>query len=218
MKYNKLTGVILKKQNYREADQIITVWTRELGKFRVMARGIRLNKSKLAFAMQDLSEVEIEVVGNKALPALISAKPLQVFNGLREDLAKTVAAFYSAELMMKMTADEQPITEAYGLMTDFLDFVHRADISKLNVYSTVDCFSLQLLKSLGFYIEHAQGVVDLPPELARVINLLMECQYSEIESLNLNDQLAENSHSKVKAFIEYVLERNIKSDQFLASA
>jgi hypothetical protein len=46
----------------------------------------------------------------------------------------------------------------------------------------------------------------------------MECQYSEIESLNLNDQLAENSHSKVKAFIEYVLERNIKSDQFLASA
>lgn len=218
MKYEKLTGVILKKQNYREADQIITVWTREQGKFRVMARGIRLSKSKLAFAMQDLSEVEIEVVGNKTLPALISAKLLRPFNGLREDLGKTVAAFYSAELIMKMTADEQSNAEAYELLVNFLDFVHAADPARLSLYPAVDCFSLQLLKSLGFYIEHAQGAVKLPPELARIINLLMECRYADIESFNLDEQMAEESHGIVKSFIEFVLERNIKSDQFLASA
>src|SRR5947207_421239 len=101
MKYKKLRGIILKKQNYKEADQIVSVWTHEAGKIRVLAKSLRLPKSKMAYAMQDLSEVELDIVG-KSLPTLIGVKPIRHFLGLHKDLKKTAIAFYGAELMLKM--------------------------------------------------------------------------------------------------------------------
>ena len=79
MKYQKLTGIILKKQNNKEADQIITIWTKEFGKIRCLAKSIRLPKSKLNSSMQDLSLVEFEVTG-KHLPVLISSVTIKLDN------------------------------------------------------------------------------------------------------------------------------------------
>src|SRR5262245_39520274 len=115
MIYQKHTGIVLKKQNYREADQILTVWTEGKGKLRVLARGLRLGKSKLAFSLQDFGVIEFELAGRKAMPSLISARLLENFPGFRESLDKSVSAFYAAELMLKMTPDEEPNRDAYLL-------------------------------------------------------------------------------------------------------
>lgn len=195
----------------------MTIWTREAGKVRVMARGLRLGKSKLAYGMQDLGVVEVETAGNKSLPALIAAKPIRNFSGLREDLSKTVAAFYAAELILKMTPDEEPNQEAYGFLLDFLEFLNATDISSQPVFAIVDSFSLRLMRSLGFSIEHAQETFNMPPTLRDSITLLMECHYHELPQLQLDEQVAKKSHEVIKNFIEFILERNIKSDQFLMS-
>lgn len=217
MKYNKLTGIVLKKQNYREADQIVTVWTREAGKVRVMARGLRLGKSKLAFSMQDLSLVDFEVAGKRSLPSLISAKSRKIFPKLRDDLPKTVAAFYATELMLKMTADEQPNEDAFDLLADFLEFLNSSDISRQPAFVAVDSFSLRLMNCLGFSIEHAQAAFKLPGNLNGTLIDLAECQYEDLPELGLDESLAKQSHTVIKNFIEYILERNIKSEQFLLS-
>ena len=180
MKYKKLTGIILKKQNYREADQILTVWTRESGKIRCLAKALRLPKSKLSFACQDLSEVELDLVG-KNLPTLIGAKPLRQFKSLREDLKKTAIGFYAVELMLKMTADEHPNLEAFNLLSDFLHNLDELDYAA-QYDQLLDLFCLNLLDALGFKV----------PEDSRVLN-----------------------HGKINKFIEYIIERNIKSEAFL---
>ncbi|MBX4187925.1 MAG: DNA repair protein RecO [Candidatus Doudnabacteria bacterium] len=216
MKYNKLTGIVLKKQNYKEADQIVTIWTREAGKVRVMARGLRLGKSKLSFSMQDLSLVDFETAGRKSLPALISAKSTKTYSKLRDDLTKTVAAFYATELMLKITADEQPNPEAYDLLEGFFNYLNTKDISEQPIYSIVDSFSLRLLNTLGFSIEHAQTTFNLPANLNSTLTLLAECNYEELPSIGLNEIVAKQSHTVVKNFIEFILERNIKSEQLLS--
>jgi hypothetical protein len=167
--------------------------------------------------MQDLGVVEIETAGHKSLPALIAAKPLKNFSGLREDLSKSVAAFYAAELMLKMTPDEEPNAEAYGFLLDYLQFLNETDIASLPVFSIVDSFSLRLLRSLGFSIEHAQETFNMPPSLRDSITLLVECRFPELPQLGLDERNAKKSHEVVKNFIEFILERNIKSDQFLMS-
>ncbi|HYC79672.1 MAG TPA: DNA repair protein RecO [Candidatus Binatia bacterium] len=217
MKYKKLTGIVLKKQNYREADQIVTIWTQEAGKVRVMARGLRLGKSKLSFSMQDLSLVDFETAGNKSLPALISAKSLKNFTYLRQDLPKMVAAFYAIELILKMTPDEQPNEEAYELLLEFFEYLNHAEISDQPLHTFVDCFSLRLLRSLGFSIEHAQSIINLPGRLNDTLNSLMESHYADLHKLQLSEVVADQSHVIVKNFIEFILERNIKSEQFLVS-
>jgi len=177
MKYKKLTGIILKKQNYREADQIVSVWTREAGKVRCLAKAVRKSASKLNFAILDLSEVEIYFTGNH-LPTLIGAKPLRQFQTLHQDLKKAAIAFYCAELMMKMTADEHPNSQAYDLLSDFLARLEQESI--IDNHSLVDGFALDLAKTLGF---------GSPKKV--------------------------DSHGDVNKFIEYILERNIKSELFM---
>jgi DNA repair protein RecO len=196
---------------------MVTLWTREAGKVRVMARGLRHGKSKLSYSMQDLSLVEFETAGRKGLPILISAKPLKNYLKLRDSLPKTVAAFYAVELMLKMTADEQPNDEAYDMMAGFLDFLDCHDISSQPVFTVVDSFSLRLMSSLGFSIEHAQTTLNLSATLRDTLTLLAECQYSDIPQLELEESVARQSHSVVKNFIEFILERNMKSEQFLFS-
>lgn len=150
MRYKKLTGVILKKQNYREADQILTLWTAELGKVRCIGRGLRRLKSKLIYNLQDLSLVMIEVAGRKNLPVLISAKTLKSFRNLREDLIKMSNAFYCCELMLKMTADEHPNKQAFTLLVKYLEQLDRSGGVSLALYSSIDQFALALAQTLGF--------------------------------------------------------------------
>ncbi|OGE80590.1 MAG: DNA repair protein RecO [Candidatus Doudnabacteria bacterium RIFCSPHIGHO2_01_FULL_45_18] len=148
MQYKKLTGIVLKKQNYREADQILTVWTKEAGKVRVLAKSIRLPKSKLVYAVTDLGVSEIEITG-KHLPVLINAKSIRQFMSLREELQKTAIGLYAAELMLKMTADEHPNQTAFNLLSDFLIYLDQPEYFPTD-YELLDKFSLNLLACLGF--------------------------------------------------------------------
>ncbi len=181
MKYKKHTGIILKKQNYKEADQILTLWTKDSGKVRVLAKSIRLPKSKLAYAVGDLSLCEIDTAGGD-FPVLIGAKPLRQYKSIQEDLQKIVIGFYAAELMLKMTADEHPNEIAFDLLSEFLkDLDHPEYFAK--DYALLDKFSLDLLETLGF---------KLPQE-------------------------KEVDHTTINKFIEYILERNLKSEALLTS-
>jgi DNA repair protein RecO (recombination protein O) len=181
MKYKKLTGIVLKKQNYKEADQILTLWTKDAGKVRVLAKSIRLPKSKLAYAVADLCLVEIDVVGGD-LPVLIGAKPIKQFVSMRESLDKMAIGFYASELMLKITADEHP---NFRVFTLFLDFLSSLDALAYNPndYQLLDKFSLDLLDVLGFKFPD-----DKQPD-----------------------------HRTINKFIEYILERNLKSESLLIS-
>ena len=48
MKVEKLQGFVLKRTNYGEADKILTVFTKERGKIKVLAKGVRKIKSRRA--------------------------------------------------------------------------------------------------------------------------------------------------------------------------
>lgn len=215
MKYKKLTGIILKKQNYREADQIVSAWTREAGKVRVLARGLRKSSSKLNYAMQDLSEVVLDITGS-SLPTLIGARPLRQFKSLQQDLKKTAIAFYAAELMLKMTADEHPSSKAYDLLAQFLDCLDRLDYS-VRYYPALECFSVKLLEVLGFSIEHAHTSFKIPAHLNSGLNFLSELQFGEFEHVQIESDKIEQLHRVINQFIEYILERSIKSEPFLIS-
>ncbi len=179
MKYKKLTGIILKKQNYREADQIVTSWTKELGKVRFLAKAVRRPASKLNHCLIDLSEVELELTGSH-LPTLIGAKTIRQFRSLHEDLKKAAVGFYVAELMLKMTADEHPNILVYELLADFLQQVNEQDV--FDKHALVDRFALDLAQHLGF-----------------------------------GSPKKSDTHRDVNKFIEYILERNLKSEPFLIS-
>lgn len=72
-------GFVLSSRNTGEANKILTVFTRELGLIRATVQGIRLNKSKLKFSIQDLSFATIDFVKGKEVWRITSAKNITSF-------------------------------------------------------------------------------------------------------------------------------------------
>lgn len=211
MNYRKLTGIILKKQNYKEADQIVTVYTKEIGKIRVLARGLRKAKSKLAYAMQDLSLVEMEIINNK-FPTLISAKPVSQHKKIREDLSCAAACFYMAELVLRSTPDEQPNVELFELIGNFMGYMNSAgDKAGLESYA----FALKLMSTLGYSIERAEESFTIPAAISDKIQQMRLASFETIDYTDVDHAAAGKLKESVRTFVEYVLERNLKSEPFL---
>lgn len=186
-RYQKYTGLILKKFPMNEADELLTVYTKEKGKMRMLARGVRKIQSRLAGVLQSLNEIEFEIYLRSArqlspLPTLISVRANTVNDYLRENLKKFAYALVGIETLYRITPDEEPNQEIYQALLDFLrDLGERHEEN-----SSVRMFQLKLLYSSGY---------EFPGKL--------------------EGKLSPQAEQEIDRFLDYVLEREIKSKNFL---
>ena len=91
-------GIVLRETNYKEADKILTVLTRDWGKRTVKARGCRRKNSKLTAASQLLVYSELTLSERGEFTTLTEADPLEQFWSVRQDLETLALASYFAEV------------------------------------------------------------------------------------------------------------------------
>jgi DNA repair protein RecO (recombination protein O) len=75
---NTYAALVLKKQPLNEADELITVFTKEIGKLRVLAKSVKFAKSKLQYSLQSLFLVNLTVTGG-GLPKIIGVEVVNLF-------------------------------------------------------------------------------------------------------------------------------------------
>jgi DNA repair protein RecO (recombination protein O) len=106
----KALGLILRTTDFSETSRIATVWTRELGKVRVLAKGGRRLRSNFESALDLLTVCSIVLLRKTSggLDLLTEARVEERFPRLRQDLAALYAAYYVAELLADWTEDYDP--------------------------------------------------------------------------------------------------------------
>ena len=92
-------GLVLRETNYKEADKILTVLTREGGKRTVKARGCRRRDSRVAASAQLLVYSEMTLFEYRDFWSMDEASSLEQFWGVRADVEKLALASYFAEVM-----------------------------------------------------------------------------------------------------------------------
>ncbi len=78
-------GFILSSRNRGEANKMLTIYTREMGLVRTLVQGVRQNKSKLRFALQDFSYIRADLVRGREMWRVTSAASLNSFPYARAD-------------------------------------------------------------------------------------------------------------------------------------
>lgn len=91
-------GVVLRETETKETDKILTLLTWESGKIGVIARGARRKSCKFAAAAQPLAYAEWTLYQRKDWRYASDASTLDLFPGLRGDLAALSLGCYMAEL------------------------------------------------------------------------------------------------------------------------
>jgi len=101
------TAIILSRTNYGEADRILTVITPEYGKLRLLAKGVRRVKSKLAGGIELFSTSEITFIkGRGEIGTLVSARLGNFYSHIAKHLDRTMLGYGLIKLLHKATEDE----------------------------------------------------------------------------------------------------------------
>ncbi len=110
MSTEKAIGLVVRTTDYSESSRIVTIWTREFGKVRALAKGGRRLKSNFESALDLLSVCSIVFVRKTSggLDLLTEARGAERFPRLRQDLPALYAAYYIAELLGDWTEDYDP--------------------------------------------------------------------------------------------------------------
>ena len=121
MREVKTQALVIRRTNYGEADRILTLVT-PVGKYAVMARGVRRAKSKLASAVEMfvLSDVVLHV-GRGELATLTHAKMLKFYGGILKDYEKLIVATTMLELANKKVEGGGEVFDILRQALDALD-------------------------------------------------------------------------------------------------
>lgn len=144
-------GIILKKQNIGEADRLLTIFTRKMGKVRAKAIGVRKVTSKMAGHLDTLCLSQLDFFQGKNLPIVTDAKLIQPFLKIRKDYNKTSLALKMAKILEKQTGEGESQPKVFNLFKKTLEFLDNLNLIQLSKSTLLaSFFSLNLLSLLGW--------------------------------------------------------------------
>lgn len=116
MNQQTTTAIVLARTDYGEADRIITVLTSDYGKLRLMAKGVRKVKSKLAGGIELFSVSHITFIrGRGDISTLVSTRLIRHYGHIISDIARVQLGYELLKLVNRVTEDNAE-TEYFELM------------------------------------------------------------------------------------------------------
>jgi DNA repair protein RecO (recombination protein O) len=109
-------GIVLSRTDYGEADRILTILTPDQGKLRLMARGVRKAKSRLAGGIELFSTTDITYMnGRGEIGTLISARLIKYYSTIVKDIDRVQLGYELIKMLHRATED-QPEAEYFDLL------------------------------------------------------------------------------------------------------
>lgn len=147
---------VLKTIPSGEADMIIVLCTESLGLIRAIAQGVRYEKSKLRFAVQEYARVTVSLVQGKGMWRLTNAQTgVLLASTATSNSRKVIARIF--KLLERLLTGEQIDTALFRVLDDGLVFLQSCD-DEVSQTSVERLLVLRLLYQLG-YIDDSISVV-----------------------------------------------------------
>lgn len=142
-------AIVLRTTDFSETSRVATLWTRDLGKVRALAKGGRRLRSNFDNALDLLTVCDIVLLRKSSggLDLLTEAQVLQRFSRLRDDLSALYAGYYIAELLADWTQELDPHPSLFDEVCSTLAQLG-ADLCPLGL--RVMRFELGFLHELGY--------------------------------------------------------------------
>lgn len=143
-------GIVIRRVDKGEYDQLLTVYTKAYGKMDLRARGIQKPGAKLAghaglFCLSDLS-----FVPGARHSVLTSARAVEHFSQLKKDVAKMQAARHIAERVDAYTFFQETDEDMFHLVVGAFDYLNRREMKPLELKFFLRYFEFKFLSALGY--------------------------------------------------------------------
>jgi DNA repair protein RecO (recombination protein O) len=143
----RVEAVILRHNDYGEADRMLTLYTAQLGKTRALVKGARKITSRKAGHLEPFTHVKLQLAKGRDLSLVTQADTIDTFLPLRENLLLTSQASYIIELLDRFTYEDGSENSAiFRLLTETLSRL----ASGSDPWLVTRYYEMRLLDYLGF--------------------------------------------------------------------
>jgi len=142
-------AVVLKTMKYRDTSRIVTLYSRDFGKFAVIAKGARDRNSRFGASLNVMSRV-IAVIYRKEnwdLQLLSQCDVADSYRHIAEDMERLATGMSVVELLDHVTHAEEENPQLFELLIHTLYTINTAP---RNVINALYAFEVRLLDILGF--------------------------------------------------------------------
>lgn len=110
-------GIVLRTYKLGEADRIVVFITKDHGKVRAVAKGVRKTKSKFGSRLEPMSHVAVQFYeGRGELDIVTQVDSVDHFRPIREDLDRIARGSAMAEAVDQMALDREPNPRLYQML------------------------------------------------------------------------------------------------------
>ena len=237
-------AVVLRHSDYGEADRILTLYTRQLGKTRAIVKGARKLTSRKAGHLEPFTHVKLQLAAGRDLFIVTQADTADAYLPLREDLVLTGHASYVVELLDRFTYEE-------NLQNPTLFRLLAETLSRLasfsDVWLVIRYYEMRLLDELGFrprlfecancgreiqaedqFFSFSAGGVICPscgkglPNLTSIsvdalkyLRHFQRSNYREASRAHAKPETQKEVETLMQGYFTYLLERELNSPGFL---
>ena len=217
----KYTGIILSKRDVGETDRIYTIYTFEMGKIRVLAKGVRRAKARLAGYLEPITQAEIFIAKTKGLGKITGSIVSNNFPYIKSNIESMKQVFYVFKNLERIISEQSRDENIAGLLRDYLEVMDNLsaeenikNANKRNILTLG--FLYKLLSELGYQVE-ADRCVKCEKRLIPQENffsaqrggvLCLSCASQESQKIKINDA----SVKLIRIFLKNKLPSLIKID------
>jgi DNA repair protein RecO (recombination protein O) len=240
----QVEAIVLRHSDYGEADRLLTLYTRQLGKARAITKGARKLTSRKAGHVEPFTHVKLQLSRARDFLIVTQADTIDPYLALREDLILTSHASYVMELLDRFTyEDETENPTIFRLLADTLSRL----ASKMDPWLVIRYYEMRLLDNLGFrpqlfvcancgreiqaedqFFSFTAGGAICPscgrglPNLIRIsveelkyLRHFQRSTYNEAARARPSDEIQKTVEALMQGYFTYLLERELNTPGFL---
>ncbi|MGD2159355.1 MAG: DNA repair protein RecO [Anaerolineales bacterium] len=239
----RVEGIVLGYSDFGEADRLLSLYTRQLGKVKAIAKGVRKPHSRKAGHVEPFTRSSMQLARGRDLFILTQAETVEAHLPLREDLVILGYAAYVVELLDRFSYEEGENRSLYHLLADTLARLSQGEAPQ----RVVRYYEFRLLDLVGFrpelknctqckeeikpqdqFFSPAQGGVLCPgcgggeaearPVSRRALKymrFLQRSSYAEVRRSRFAPAVQREVEDLMQHYLTYLLERGLNSPAFI---
>ncbi len=237
-------AVVLRHADYGEADRLLTLYTRQIGKTRALVKGARKLTSRKAGHLEPFTHVQLQLAKGHDLFIVTQADTVDAYQPLREDLELTGHAAYVLELLDRFTYEDE--TESLSLFRLLTETLARL-ASKSDPWLVIRFYEMRLLDLLGFrpqlfecancgreiqpedqfFSFSAGGVIcprcgqglpnlpDISVDALKYLRHFQRSSYAEASRARPSPEVRKETEGLMQGYFTYLLERELNTPGFI---
>jgi DNA repair protein RecO (recombination protein O) len=143
-------GIILKKKDLGETDQLFTIYTKDFGKIEILGKAIRKISSKLRSGADIFYLSNIEFIQGKTHKTLTDAILIEKFRNLRKSLKRLRIAYKISEVFDNLVKGQEPDQEIWHLLNETFEKLNNLSFDICHLSLLYYYFLWNLLSTLGY--------------------------------------------------------------------